>query len=405
MLHRVVQLAIVMLCGFLLHPGTLAAAETAPSDRHFEGYGARTTGGTGKRVVTVTNLRDSGPGSFRGALGSNRTIKFSVAGTIKLSSFLPVYAENLTIDGFSAPSPGITLTGASRDGCLQVYGPGKGTERIEGGRAANIVIQGLRIRACTGNAVKIGYGAHDIVVDHVSMSGGTDGTLDVTTGAHDVTISWNIIANNVNASGATLVKYEAYHISFHHNVWFNNYGNSRVPWCEGGDDAPNKGSPRDLGVICDVRYNVISKWLIGTLFETDGRTATTGNIVSNYYDGQDSDHARNNLSLSGDPLVSVYVAGNASVLNPKGCPYGMSVAPGCISRTNDGSRHGPYAVPDISGPSPTDDSGRIATWLAVLKQAGVSSHFPDDSEDTLVRSGITPPDARIFKYPWNVQIN
>ena len=284
---------------------------------------------------------------------------------------------------------------------MEIYGAGyaDGT-RIPGAHAANVVIQGIRLRNCVGTDIKIGYGSHHIVVDHVSASGGTDGTIDITTGAHDVTLSWNIISNNVNASGATLIKYSARRISLHHNLYYNNFGNSRVPWCEGGDDRKS-GNVRDIGVICDIRYNVISRWLIGTLFDTDASSKSYGNVVSNYYDGQDQDHARNNISISRNPLVSTFVAGNASVLNPAGCPYGMTIAPACIRRTNDPGNHTEYDVPSVAGPSPFDDQGRLNTWTAVIKQAGVVSHFPDDSEDARVRSGVTPPSAAILAQPWN----
>jgi hypothetical protein len=239
------------------------------------------------------------------------------------------------------------------------------------------------------------------VVDHVSATGGTDGTIDVTTGAHDVTLSWDIISNNVNASGATLIKYSVRHVSLHHNIYYNNFGNSRVPWCEGGDDRTN-GTVRDLGVICDVRYNVISKWLIGTLFDSDAATKSYGNVVSNYYDGQDQDHARTNISISRNPLVSAYVAGNASVLNPAGCPYGMTVIPACIRNTNDPGNHAEYGVPPVSGPAPSDNQGRLDTWKAVLTQAGVATHFPDDQDDARIRAGITSPSATVLARPWNV---
>jgi hypothetical protein len=370
----------------------------------FEGYGAEVTGGNGKRVVVVKNLKDTGAGSLRAALGDNRTIKFEVSGTIKLATYLPMFHQNLTLDGFSAPSPGITLTGGSSDGCMEVYGPGYTDGiTIPGAHAANIVIQGIRFRNCNGTDIKIGYSSHHIVVDHVSATGGSDGTIDVTTGAHDVTLSWNIISNNVNASGATLIKYSVRHVSLHHNIYYNNYGNSRVPWCEGGDDRTS-GSVRDLGVVCDVRYNVISKWLIGTLFDSDATTKSYGNVVGNYYDGQDQDHARTNISISRNPLVSAYVAGNASVLNPAGCPYGMTVIPACIRNTNDPGNHAEYGVPPVSGPAPSDNQGRLDMWKAVLTQAGVATHFPDDQDDARIRSGITPPTATILARPWNAPI-
>ena len=40
--------------------------------------------------------------------------------------------------------------------------------------------------------------------------------------------------------------------------------------------------------------------------------------------------------------MSAYVAGNASVLNPVGCPYGMTVIPACIRKTNDPGNHAEY---------------------------------------------------------------
>ncbi|MBI1754291.1 MAG: hypothetical protein HYR61_17135 [Acidobacteria bacterium] len=52
----------------------------------YPGFGYQTAGGLGKTTVHVTNLNDSGTGSFRAALGSNRTIVFDVGGTISLTS-------------------------------------------------------------------------------------------------------------------------------------------------------------------------------------------------------------------------------------------------------------------------------------------------------------------------------
>lgn len=165
------------------------------------GFGSETLAGQGGRIIRVTNLESRGAGSLRAAIDADgpRIVVFEVGGIIDLDQVdLRIRNPFITLAGQTAPPPGITL--------------------IRGGmklQTHDILMQHLRFRmGDLGLPKKSGYendvsvesgSAWNVVVDHCSMSWGTDENLSVSgpldegpaRTAHRVTLSNNIIAEGL----------------------------------------------------------------------------------------------------------------------------------------------------------------------------------------------------------------
>ena len=165
-----------------------AALAQTPAFPGAEGHGRYVTGGRGGKVVHVTNLNDSGTGSFREAVKSgNRIIVFDVAGVIALKSDLKI-GDNITILGQTAPSPGITLR-------YYTVQPGN-----------NYIIRFLRIRR--GEEKNINDGADatwqrnktGIIFDHCSFSWSIDEVASFYDN-NNFTMQWCTIAESLTNPG------------------------------------------------------------------------------------------------------------------------------------------------------------------------------------------------------------
>ena len=241
-----------------------------------EGFGTHTIAGRGGKLIEVTSLEDSGPGSLRAALSESvpRTIVFRVGGTITLKQELHINHPYVTIAGQTAPGSGITIKNAgivisTHDVLIQHM-------RVRPGNEGDVdadVNDAISILGAHGD---IKDGAYNVVLDHISASWGEDETISTWYGAHDITISWSIISEALNRSrhrkethsAGLLIGDSSYHVSMHHNLLaHNDFRNPLI--ADGGTH--------------DFINNVIYNWgvLPAEIVDTDSNTFV--NLIGNLF--------------------------------------------------------------------------------------------------------------------------
>jgi len=173
------------------------------------GFGSNATGGGNSPIYHVTNLNDSGTGSFRDAVSkSNRVVEFSVSGYIQLSSTVSV-ASNLTIDGLTAPGIGVGIMGreVSFDG------------------ASNDIVRNIRFRqgdldtARSKSTLNL-HNASNLIFDHVSIEFGKWNDID-SVGAKNITVQDSIIADPIGQQFGAHTETGPY--TWYHDVFANSH--------------------------------------------------------------------------------------------------------------------------------------------------------------------------------------
>lgn len=288
MLRKVKTLHPAFVAAILLIAACCGAPARAQSP---EGFGRNTTGGAAYPIVFVTTLADYDlnepaiAGSLRQALsGGNRRVHFTVGGTIVLKRKLEIRAQsNVTVDGSTAPAPGITLR----------------YDQFEIRDSSNIIVRHLRSRdtADRGDAIPgfmIYRNCNNIWLDHLSVSRASDESIGVYGGflgegrPTNVTLSWNLISDaddlvNLNAGKAILISGSgsagpgipptgefADLVTIHHNIL--TYNHQRNPQIAGNSD----GGTNEPHV--DLRNNIIHGWYH---YGTRVRYGATVNMVKN----------------------------------------------------------------------------------------------------------------------------
>ncbi len=318
-----------------------------------------------------------------------RIVVFEVGGIIDLAGRrITVREPFLTIAGQTAPSPGITLI--------------RGGVRVE---THDVVVQHLRVRPGEAGHEKesgwevdgittSGPDAHDIVIDHCSISWATDENLTASgprfQGSNPgewrlgtslrVTFSHNIVAEGLSRSThrkgehskGTLIHDNVTEVAIVGNLYAHNV--QRNPFFKGGSTGL---------VVNNVIYNPGSKSVHYALradewgnhpFQT-GRVAVTGNVLKL---GPDSATELSFVLIEGDGPVELYQTDNL-VLDKSGR---VVEAPELVHDPSGQWRRIPESPwPDHPVPRPASET---LEW--VLREAGARPWDRDATDERIVRN-------------------
>lgn len=280
------------------------AAESVIAFPGAVGGGRYATGGRGGEVVHVTNLNDSGEGSFREAVSKpNRIVVFDVSGTIELEGNILV-SNNVTIAGQTAPGgSGITLKnykmGMSGDNIICRFvssrpGPYKSTS--------------------SGNDAWGGAKGSNSIIDHCSMSWTTDEQWGLYSNNEYYTVQYSVIGpsdswggHSKGIHGFGMMMGNGY-LTFDHNLIVHNVSRNfrgKVPGTK----------------TADFTNNVIYNWAYETAYGTIGHLNYVGNTLK-MGNGTTGGKRYVNVDSSTSPQnFKIFLTGNR-MLNKDGSVYG-----------------------------------------------------------------------------------
>ncbi|WP_433379642.1 cellulose binding domain-containing protein [Actinoplanes sp. CA-142083] len=314
------------------------------------GYGAAATGGRGGTVYHVTNLNDSGSGSFRDAVSANnRIVVFDVGGYIKLSSTVLVHS-NITIAGQTAPGGGVGVQGGE----------------VSFNSGTNVIVRNFRFRMGTQDADQKNSGinwldASNLIFDHVSIEFGAWNNIDAVR-ASNITVQYSIDADPIGQQFGAHTETGPY--TWWRNLWANSH--NRNPLAKANTQFVNNVVYNyQAGYTAGNSSGHFLHDVVGNYFITGPRTTS----ASNYY----------------------YQTGNQQIYNKDN--WLDSNKDGALNGSAAGVRGG---ATELTAPfSPTTASiptlGAAAGYADVIAKAGA---VPRDDVDKLVVADVTSLGAK-----------
>jgi hypothetical protein len=311
------------------------------------GFGQVATGGRGGTVVHVTNLNDSGTGSFRDAVSaSHRIVVFDVGGYVTLSTAVSV-SSDVTIAGQTAPGDGIGIMG----------------REVSFSGSSNDIVRYMRFRQGTldPDSTKSGINLLDtttMIFDHVSIQFAQWNNIDAV-GASNVTVQYSISADPIGQQFAAHTETGPY-------TWV-------------GDLFANAHNRCPLA---------------------KANTQYVGNVVYNFQAGYT---AGNSAGVFSHDIIGNYFISGPSTTNPSDAFYQVNGqlifnhgnmiddnADGTLNGSGNGNPGGATALAAAWSPGTASlpiGVTAAAAYAAVIAGAGASLHR--DQVDALVISDVT----------------
>lgn len=260
-----VTAAVTALAGMAVMPAhtpQVSAADQLLAFPGAVGAGRYATGGRGGEVYHVTNLNDSGEGSFRDAVSkSGRIVVFDVSGTIELKGNI-LCQSNITIAGQTAPGgSGITLKnykmGMSGDNIICRYISSR---------------PGPYASTSSGNDAWGGAKGSNSIIDHCSMGWTTDEQWGLYSNNEYYTVQYSVLGpadswggHSKGLHGFGIMMGKGY-LTFDHNLIIHNVSRNFRGKVVGTETA-------------DFTNNIIYDWGYQTAYGTIGHLNYVNNTL------------------------------------------------------------------------------------------------------------------------------
>jgi len=309
------------------------------------GFGKKATGGRGYAVYHVTNLNDTGAGSFRDAVSAeNRIVVFDVGGYVLLTTAVSA-KSNLTIAGQTAPGDGIGFQGFE----------------VSFNAASNVIVRYVRFRQglidpdWRKSGINLLNGSN-MIFDHISIEFAQYNNIDAV-GATNITVQYSINADPTHQQFGAHTEGGGF-FTWYANLWANAHG--RLPLAKANTQFVN-----------NVAYNYQYAYCAG---DTGG--ANWHDIIDNYFIAGPSTNAPGDDFYQMNAGQTVYASGNLLDSNADGTLNGTDAGqPGGTTKATKANSTDTASLPTTSA---------AAAYADVLANAGAWPKNRDQVDSLVV---------------------